>query len=975
MRVKVLVAALAATLAASSFNAPVFAANHPLNALRYDQASNVVTLDIGLSVDWDYDNPPTRLGQVLDRAYLTACLTEFARSTWQSTEGRVRIGNVYIFKNGAYNKNISLTLLNRDGRASAHINGYGTRGMQAEHFVVFQGALERPFAIGRTITHEIGHYLLGLFDEYVEAGRNPPSPGSPGQNDNAKPSMMNSHEQFLKFSTPGDYSNEAERNTAHFRVYRESHWETLVRNPASDSELARSESNSLPRQWVQSFRGLAVPANQGALNASEAGFDSQFRSVFMAEGFQKSAFVLDRTLPADEFTSLKQAAAQAVRKQPVGALITVFAFAAEPDTPVVDARAIQSDADKDVIVTAINALQPDTSGATANVDLAITTAITAVRRNLSVADVRNVFLMTRTSSTVADATSATAREQATAITPLAIREGQPAAGAAIAKRAGAKSVPAAGRTSLADLANNTGGVFVASKKGAELEAKASTAAFEGQGGDEQAVAVAETRVLAAGQFDEVNAITNNQIDKSITFQVSESERDAGKLSYTLISPAGSTITSANPPNGITYEYDREAGVAVFKITTSAAEYNGAWKVRATANSALVEPAFVETFAESELNMTVSVTGDKASDRRPLTLVAKVRGPQAVVGATVTASLYDADGALLKSGIVLRDNGVGADTFPDDGLYSAALPVGVIGEYFVEVVAQAGANTARLSTVGSLRKGANAPDIPLPAFMRTAEVGFVADSLSADDIDRDGIPDFVEALEARDPYLRDNDVFESNRLYAMQNFRDFLAREGDVSGLSFWTNRLDGGDSKAGLSEAFLNSPEFAGSMAPVARLYQAFFQRSPDYAGLNFWASRVRSGSSLATVAESFAQSSEFISTYGSLTDAAFLDMVYRNVLGRTADTAGRNFWLGELAARRVSRGAMMGQFAQSAEFVAASGSRTLVTLIYVGMLRRSPDAGGLAFWSGQFDRGVALRVLIENFLGAAEYRARFLNL
>ena len=43
-------------------------------------------------------------------------------------------------------------------------------------------------------------------------------------------------------------------------------------------------------------------------------------------------------------------------------------------------------------------------------------------------------------------------------------------------------------------------------------------------------------------------------------------------------------------------------------------------------------------------------------------------------------------------------------------------------------------------------------------------------------------------------------------------------------------------------DAFVNSPEFGGFVAPVVRLYFATFLRVPDYAGLTGNAALVRNG-------------------------------------------------------------------------------------------------------------------------------------
>jgi hypothetical protein len=58
------------------------------------------------------------------------------------TEGRVRIGTVSIFGKGQFLRNVSITLLNKDGRASANAPGYGSPGRRAEHFVLSNNQFE-----------------------------------------------------------------------------------------------------------------------------------------------------------------------------------------------------------------------------------------------------------------------------------------------------------------------------------------------------------------------------------------------------------------------------------------------------------------------------------------------------------------------------------------------------------------------------------------------------------------------------------------------------------------------------------------------------------------------------------------------------------------------------------------------------------------------------------------------------------------
>ena len=241
-----------------------------------------------------------------------------------------------------------------------------------------------------------------------------------------------------------------------------------------------------------------------------------------------------------------------------------------------------------------------------------------------------------------------------------------------------------------------------------------------------------------------------------------------------------------------------------------------------------------------------------------------------------------------------------------------------------------------------------------------------------DADNDGIPNSVELVEGRNPLLKDNDVFTNNRLFAMQQYRDFLGREGDAGGITSWVNYLNGGGTRAAVTEGFFSSNEFQGTGSPVVRLYFAYFLRIPDYGGLTYWIGQFRIGVPLATISNAFAGSAEFLSRYGALTNSQFVDLVYQNVLNRPADAGGKSFWLGQLNGG-MPRGSMMIGFSESAEYLSTIFSETYVTMMYIGMLKRAPDTGGFNFWVGYLDGGNSGQALINGFLGAPEFRSRFL--
>ncbi len=258
-----------------------------------------------------------------------------------------------------------------------------------------------------------------------------------------------------------------------------------------------------------------------------------------------------------------------------------------------------------------------------------------------------------------------------------------------------------------------------------------------------------------------------------------------------------------------------------------------------------------------------------------------------------------------------------------------------------------------------------------------EMSLTGSATAADpaaDGDGDGLSNLDEYREGRNPGLRDNDVFTDARLFASQQYRDFLGRRGDEGGIAYWARLLAGGErSRARVALDFFDSPEFQGVGAPVVRLYFAYFLRIPDEPGLAYWMARARSGDPLAAISSFFAASPEFAARYGNLDNGAFVDRIYANVLARAPDSGGRAHWVGQLASGAMSRGEVMLAFSQSAEFLGTVGSEVYVTMAYVGMLRRSPEPEGFRYWTEFVDGGNPPAALIEAFLAAPEYRQRFM--
>lgn len=107
----------------------------------------------------------------------------------------------------------------------------------------------------------------------------------------------------------------------------------------------------------------------------------------------------------------------------------------------------------------------------------------------------------------------------------------------------------------------------------------------------------------------------------------------------------------------------------------------------------------------------------------------------------------------------------------------------------------------------------------------------------------------------------------------------------------------------------------------IDRLYLAYFRRRPDAAGRQYWIGRLLSGTGLGQISAAFAASPEFVGTYGLLDDRGFVELVYRNVLGRAPDAQGLFYWVAQLGSGRLDRGGVMVNFSESPEFKAITGT------------------------------------------------------
>lgn len=186
---------------------------------------------------------------------------------------------------------------------------------------------------------------------------------------------------------------------------------------------------------------------------------------------------------------------------------------------------------------------------------------------------------------------------------------------------------------------------------------------------------------------------------------------------------------------------------------------------------------------------------------------------------------------------------------------------------------------------------------------------------------------------------------SNGEFVEMLYLTFMNRASDPAGKEAWVTQLDGGVSREKIFEGFIMSDEFkeicriygikVGNIenvpaleeginqyrnqnpeltAFVARCYQKALGRDFDESGLESWCKVIIHGMNTPKeVAQNFIFSDEFVGyKYDNKT---YVEILYRTFMGREADPAGLEAWVGILESGEEDRAKVLDGFSDSTEF------------------------------------------------------------
>ena len=195
------------------------------------------------------------------------------------------------------------------------------------------------------------------------------------------------------------------------------------------------------------------------------------------------------------------------------------------------------------------------------------------------------------------------------------------------------------------------------------------------------------------------------------------------------------------------------------------------------------------------------------------------------------------------------------------------------------------------------------------------------------------------------------------------YNNILGRVADSAGLAHWTAQLTApGGSAAQVAGQFFQSTEYTTDV--VESYYTTYLGRVGDTAGVASWVATLQAGASEEQVAAAFLSSPEYSAK--NVTNGAFVQSLYENVLGRAGDQAGINNWTQVLAAG-TSRAAVAADFIGSPE-----SSQISVDGDYNDFLGRVGDTAGVNSWVAQIQNGsMTMAEVAAAFGGSSEYAAR----
>ena len=212
---------------------------------------------------------------------------------------------------------------------------------------------------------------------------------------------------------------------------------------------------------------------------------------------------------------------------------------------------------------------------------------------------------------------------------------------------------------------------------------------------------------------------------------------------------------------------------------------------------------------------------------------------------------------------------------------------------------------------------------------------------------------------------DRRTLPPDQSFVDQAFRDLLGRGADAGAQAFFGGALDQGSiERPQVALIIESSTEFRSRQ--IDTLFTQLLHRSADQAGKQAFLATFARGATGAQAEATILASSEYFSTRGAGSNAGFATTLYQDLLARNIDPNALNFAKTFLASGG-SR-ASLTQIVQSSPEADTGEVRGL----FQQLLRRGPDAGGLASFAAARHGGFSDEQTAAAIAGSDEYFQHF---
>lgn len=209
---------------------------------------------------------------------------------------------------------------------------------------------------------------------------------------------------------------------------------------------------------------------------------------------------------------------------------------------------------------------------------------------------------------------------------------------------------------------------------------------------------------------------------------------------------------------------------------------------------------------------------------------------------------------------------------------------------------------------------------------------------------------------------------ANERFAGLMYYNFLGRIASEKEIAFHAGTLTSGLTRKDFAYNFYNAEEFNVAGRFIAGLYVGLLNRDAEFGGWLFQRGAfVSSFVNQPSLVSNFLSSSEYAGKFGSPTNAEFVRLLYRYILGREATQGEVDFQSGQVG--RISRVQLAMNLLNSNEFRQGKGPRLTAFLLYSCILLRDGTPAERDALATKVAAGTDIRALIDSLLTSPDFQ------